>query len=108
MRLQDKVCLVTGSSRGIGRAIAQAYAAEGARVAVTYHEHERAARELAAELGSELCLKLDVRKWGDIRRALDTILSTWGHPVRAATIGWIPGLNLRCIRLLVLSFFPTA
>ncbi|MEM3714181.1 MAG: SDR family NAD(P)-dependent oxidoreductase, partial [Nitrososphaeria archaeon] len=36
MRLKDKVCLVTGASRGIGRAIAITFGREGADVAVNY------------------------------------------------------------------------
>jgi len=78
-RLADKVCLVTGSSRGIGASIARAFAAEGGRVAVTYMTNEDAAVTLAEDLGDALCLKLDVRRWGDIRRAVDDVLSTWGR-----------------------------
>lgn len=51
MRLKDKVAIVTGASRGIGRAIAMRLAAEGARVVVTATSQERAeaiARELSA------------------------------------------------------------
>jgi len=39
--------LVTGGTRGIGRAVALAYAGEGARVAITYASDEAAARETA-------------------------------------------------------------
>lgn len=78
-RLQGKVCLVTGSSRGIGASIARAFAAEGGRVAITYQSNEGAAMALAEELGNALCLKLDVRRWGDIRRAVDDVLSNWGR-----------------------------
>jgi 3-oxoacyl-[acyl-carrier protein] reductase len=54
--LQSKTALVTGGSRGIGRATCLALAREGARVAVNYASNEKAAREVVAEierLGSE-------------------------------------------------------
>jgi NAD(P)-dependent dehydrogenase (short-subunit alcohol dehydrogenase family) len=49
--LADRHVLVTGASRGIGRAIARACAGAGARVAVHYRQGRQAAEELAAELG---------------------------------------------------------
>jgi len=48
--LSGKAALITGASRGIGRAIAQAFAAHGARVAVHYHRNESAARHTLATL----------------------------------------------------------
>ena len=51
MRLQDHVAIITGASRGIGRAIARRFAAEGARVALAARD-ARALEQLAAELRS--------------------------------------------------------
>ena len=50
VRFQDKVALVTGSSRGIGRAIALKLAAEGANVVVNFMRSREAAEEVAAEV----------------------------------------------------------
>ncbi len=50
MDLKDKVALVTGGSRGIGRAIALRLAEEGARVVVNYRSNESAAQEVVAQI----------------------------------------------------------
>ncbi|KAK8109400.1 Pyridoxal 4-dehydrogenase [Apiospora kogelbergensis] len=50
MKFEDKVVLVTGASRGLGAAIARAFAAEGARVVVNYKQN----RELAEAVASEI------------------------------------------------------
>ena len=48
--LKDKVAIVTGSSRGLGRAIAAELADHGAKVVINYNENKKEAESLAAEL----------------------------------------------------------
>ncbi len=64
MKLKDKVALVTGGSRGVGRSIALAYGKEGAKVIVNYTSNEKAAQEVVdaiAAVGSEaIAVKADV------------------------------------------------
>lgn len=79
MRLKDKVCVVTGSSRGIGRSIAEAFAKEGAIVVVTYETQERAALEVASECRAELCLKMDVRDRASVRGLFRAVNDRYGR-----------------------------
>lgn len=74
MRLQDKICFVTGGSRGIGRAIVKKLAGEGARVVFTYVKDESAARCLIKDLGKDdsevKCLRMDVSDRQSVKSAV--------------------------------------
>jgi len=73
--LEGKVALVTGASRGIGRAIALALARDGAAVAVNYRERAEAAEEVVAAiraLGRQaLALQADVRSLDQVKAMFD-------------------------------------
>jgi len=81
--LENKVAVVTGGSRGIGRAIALAFARQGANVAVLYAGNEQAAQETADEiraLGRQaLTLRCDVASWEETKTAVAQILDTFGQ-----------------------------
>ncbi|MBJ6759322.1 SDR family oxidoreductase [Myxococcaceae bacterium JPH2] len=74
-RLTGQVALVTGASRGIGRAIAERLAHDGAAVAVGYHANRAPAEELVTEIrsrgGKAVALPVDVTRHEDVRRFFD-------------------------------------
>lgn len=73
-RLAGQVAIVSGSSRGIGRGIAERFAREGAAVAVTWNRNEDAAaavvEEIEKQAGRASCLYLDVMERSSIRRCV--------------------------------------
>lgn len=78
MRLEGKTALITGAARGIGRAFAAAYVAEGARVAIGDIDTERA-RATAAELGdAALAVPLDVTDQASIDSAVMRTVEAFG------------------------------
>jgi 3-oxoacyl-[acyl-carrier protein] reductase len=72
MELHGKVALVTGSSRGIGAAIAKLLASHGAAVGVNYFQSEAAARKVVADIeaagGKAVALQADVRDASDAEK----------------------------------------
>ena len=82
MKLKDKVALVTGSSRGVGRAIALGFAKEGAKVTVNYTSNEKAANEvvdLIQSMGSEaIPVKSDVAQKSDAEDLVKATIDRFG------------------------------
>jgi 3-oxoacyl-[acyl-carrier protein] reductase len=81
-RLDGRVSLVTGASRGIGRAIARALALEGATVFVGARDEARLAdvvREVVDEGGTAVALSLDVADRASVDAALQRILESRGR-----------------------------
>jgi len=82
MRLQNKVALISGSSVGIGEAIAKRFAAEGAEIAVNYKSNDKAANNVVDEIissgGKAKAFKADVSKVKEIERLQGTVIEEFG------------------------------
>ena len=83
MLLKDQVALVTGGSRGIGRAIVLALAKEGAKTAFVYKGSQEAAEKLVAEIiqsgGTARAFQGDVAQPEASERIVENVLSDWGR-----------------------------
>ncbi len=82
MRLKDKVALVTGASRGLGKAIAIQLAEEGACVVVNYAKSAEKAEEVVAAIqssgGKALAMQADVSCFEEVEKMVDTICEKLG------------------------------
>ena len=79
--LADQIVLVSGAGRGLGAAIAAAFAREGSRVAINYRHSKDQAEALAARLGERtLAVAGDVRDASAVRAMLERISAVWDAP----------------------------
>ena len=84
-RFEGKAAIVTGASRGIGRAIALRLAAEGANVLVNYNVRREAADEVAAGIqaagGRAVVVQADVARAGDVDRLVQAALAAFDNRI---------------------------
>ena len=83
MQLKDKTAIVTGSSRGIGKAVAERFARDGAKVVVNYVRNKKAADAVAAGIrkagGEAIAVKADVSKRADAERLIKSAIKAFGR-----------------------------
>src|SRR5215472_1045699 len=81
-KLQGKVAVITGASKGIGAQIAKRFAEEGARVVVNYSHSRQAGEQVAADIRSEggeaVAVKADVRNRGEVAQLFDETRKKFG------------------------------
>jgi 3-oxoacyl-[acyl-carrier protein] reductase len=78
MRLKEKIAIVTGGGRGIGKAIAEAFAHEGAKVIVTAARQRDEIEEVASEIGGKAVLA-DAADMGDVEKLVASVISEFGR-----------------------------
>jgi 3-oxoacyl-[acyl-carrier protein] reductase len=83
MKLKDKIALVTGSSRGVGRAVALGFAKQGANVIVNYTSNENAANEVVAAIQSmgvkAISVKADVAQKPEAENLVNSAIDAFGR-----------------------------
>jgi 3-oxoacyl-[acyl-carrier protein] reductase len=72
------VCLVTGASRGLGKAVAAEFGRNGHKVAVHYKERMNEAENVASLIRESMVLRADVRKSGDVTSLVNDVIQKWG------------------------------
>ncbi len=81
MKLKSKVAIITGSSRGIGKATALLFAKEGCKVVVNYKSRKEDAENVSKQIGKDNCIvvQADVTKEKDVKRLVRETMNKFGR-----------------------------
>jgi 3-oxoacyl-[acyl-carrier protein] reductase len=93
VKLNGRVALITGSGTGIGRAISELFANEGAKVALHYHHSRDGAEELASRIrskgGTAISIACDVSRESEVRSMVDRTHAEFGRlDILVNNAGW--------------------
>ncbi len=81
MKFEDKIVLITGGSRGIGRETAMIFAQEGAQVIINFHSDQQAAETTLRSLSGtgHMMIKADIGSPDELEGMVGTIMDTYDH-----------------------------
>ena len=93
VRLKKKVALITGGSRGIGRAIAELFMKEGAEVVIT-SKNQKQLQQTAKEIGNLFFVVGDVRNENDVKNIIDKTIKKFGRiDILINNVGVLPKMK---------------
>jgi 3-oxoacyl-[acyl-carrier protein] reductase len=72
------VCLITGASRGLGRAVAVEFGRNGHKVVVHYKDRKGEAEKVASLINEAMVIRADVREAEDVKSLADEVIQKWG------------------------------
>ena len=85
MKLKEKVAVVTGGARDLGRAISIQMAKDGAKVVINYFDNEEDAKETLAEIkkigGEAIIVQGDMTKWADAQKLIAESVNAFGNDI---------------------------
>lgn len=73
------VCLITGSSRGLGKSVALAFSKKGHQVVIHYKDRKNEAEEVASRINDSFALKADVRDFNEVKTLVNEVINKWGR-----------------------------
>lgn len=100
MSYAGKVAVITGGSKGIGRAAAEQFVALGAKVVINYSSDSAAADEVVQKLGQDnvLSIKADAGSIAGVKQLVDETIARFGKiDVLVPNAGWMPMANLEAV-----------
>ena len=93
MKLKKKVALITGGSRGIGKAIAELFMKEGAEVVIT-SKNQKQLQQTSKEIGNPFFVVGDVRNENDVKNIIDKTIKKFGRiDILINNVGVLPKMK---------------
>jgi len=93
VKLKKKVVLITGGSRGIGKAVAELFMKEGAQIVIT-SKNQKQLQQTAKEMGNSFFVVGDVRNENDVKNVIDKTIKKFGRiDILVNNVGVLPKMK---------------